>query len=101
MTGPPPWPCPEARLLNESEPPPPGTHAWLYEGTLERFTGPPARFPIRQRVAWPEPVAWERVRALGEWMVTRLSVNGHLLVGLRARAEEEPPSAAKLVVPEG
>jgi hypothetical protein len=72
---------------------------WLYEGTLERFTGAGRRFAYRQRIAWPRTPAWEEVRELGLWMVERLSINGHVLVGLRARAEAAPASEACWITP--
>lgn len=97
----PPKPFPQARLLTPDDPAPDDTHVWLYEGALERFTGSGARFPYRQRVAWPPETRWEEVRDFGLWMVERLSINGHVLVGLRARPESQPEGAARLVLPEG
>jgi len=60
---------------------------WVFEGTLERVIGGAGRFAVVQRVAWPAEADWEEVRAFGHWMVERLSINGHVLVGLRARPE--------------
>ena len=78
------------RLLNPEEPAPEDAEVWAFEGTLERVIGGSGRFPVSQRVAWPAPVEWEEVRAFGEWMVERLSINGHVLVGLRAWPEGRP-----------
>jgi hypothetical protein len=74
---------------------------WLYEGTLERFTGAGRRFAYRQRIAWPRTPVWEEVRELGLWMVERLSINGHVLVGLRARPEAFPAADARWITPDG
>lgn len=99
-------PYPEAQLLAADAAPPPGAVVWLYEGTLERFTGTAAsvggtRFAYEQRIAWPEGTPWESVRRFGLWMVERLSINGHLLVGLRARPETAPPTEGRLILPDG
>ena len=72
---------------------------WLYEGTLERFAGPRKRFPYRQRIAWPGDPAWREVRILGLWMVERLSINGHVLIGLRARPEAAPAEESRWITP--
>lgn len=97
----PPRPFPQARLLAPDDPVPDGAHVWLYEGTLERFTGTGTRFPYRQRVAWPPDARWEEIRDFGLWMVERLSINGHVLLGLRARGEEAAETEARLILPEG
>jgi hypothetical protein len=73
---------------------------WLYEGTLERFTGDGSRYHYAQRIAWPAEPAWEQVRELGLWMAERLSINGHLLLGLRARPEGAAATEARLIAPE-
>ena len=77
-----------------------GSHVHRNEGTLERFTGTGRRFSYRQRIAWPGSPAWEEVRELGLWMVERLSINGHVLVGLRARPETAPAEEARRITPE-
>jgi hypothetical protein len=100
MDLPPQRPFPEARLLGPEDAAPDGTTVWIYEGMLERFTGDTARYAFQQRVAWPDEVSWERVRGLGLWVVERLSINGHVLVGLRGRPEGSPPEAARRITPE-
>jgi hypothetical protein len=95
----PPRPCPDARLLAPEEPAPEGARVWVYEGTLERFVQTGERYRYRQRIAWPEAPTWEQVRTLGLWMVERLSINGHVLVGLRARPEDAPAHEAQPIVP--
>ncbi|MBM3457731.1 MAG: hypothetical protein FJX77_04270 [Armatimonadetes bacterium] len=85
--GPSPRPCPEARLLGPDDPAPEGATVWLYAGALQRFTGYGTRFQYRQRIAWPRPPELKEVQAFGIWMVERLSINGHLLFGLRARPD--------------
>ncbi len=92
-------PSPEARLLGPEEAAPEGGSVWLYEGMLERFAGGGERFRYRQRIAWPGEPEWESVRELGLWMVERLSINGHLLLGLRARPEAAPVEEARLIAP--
>jgi hypothetical protein len=97
-------PYPEAKLLAAEAEAPPGCEVWLYEGTLERFTGTAAsvggtQYAYFQRIAWPEGTAWESVREFGLWMVERLSINGHLLVGLRARRETAPSNKGRLILP--
>jgi hypothetical protein len=72
---------------------------WLYEGSLEQFAGGGRHFDYRQRMAWPEEPSWEQVLEFGLWTVERLSINGHLLVGLRARPESAAPGAARLISP--
>ncbi len=93
-------PCPDARLVGPDEAVSEEVSVWAYEGSLQRFTGYGARFQYRQRVAWPAPPAWDEVREFGLWMVERLSINGHLLVGLRVRAEGAPGEEWRLVSPE-
>jgi hypothetical protein len=88
-------------LLGAEETPPEGASVWLYEGTLERFSAPGVRFRYRQRIAWPAPPAPEQVQELGRWMVERLSINGHLLIGLRAYPEGERPESAQAIRPGG
>ncbi len=95
----PPIPFRNVRILGTDEPSPDGTPVWVYEGSLERFTGDGSRFHFEQRIAWPEDPDWEQVQELGLWMVARLSVNGHVLVGLRARPEADPPTTARLITP--
>lgn len=95
----PPIPFRNVQLLGAGETPPAGASVWLYEGSLERFTGGSSRFHFAQRIAWPEEPGWEQVRELGLWMVARLSVNGHVLVGLRARSEADSPASARLITP--
>jgi len=97
---PPGRPQPQTRLLGPADAAPQGAEVWLYEGRLERFTGGGGPFDYRQRIAWPEAPAWEQVRELGLWMVERLSINGHLLIGLRARPEGAPSGEARLILPE-
>lgn len=97
----PPRPFPQARLLAANDAASDDARVWLYEGTLERFTGAGSRFPFRQRVAWPPGARWEDIRDFGLWMVERLSINGHVLMGLRARAEETAETEARLILPEG
>lgn len=93
-------PCPHARLVGPDEPVSEGVSVWAYEGSLQRFTGYGARFQYRQRVAWPARPPWDEVREFALWMVERLSINGHLLVGLRVRAEEGPDEEWRLVSPD-
>ena len=99
MSQPSPRPFPEVRFIAPDEMPEAGASVWLYEGMLERITQAGKRYRYRQRVAWPQPPAWEPVRDLGLWMVERLSINGHLLMGLRAREESNPPEASRLIAP--
>jgi hypothetical protein len=86
-------------LLTPNEPAPGYGSVWIYEGTLEQFTGQGDRFHYRQRVHWPEEPAWEQVEELGQWTAERLSINGHLLVGLNARPEGLPRERARLIAP--
>jgi hypothetical protein len=95
----PPRPHPEAVLLGPEEPVPGGREAWTYEGTLERFSGGHGRFPFRQRVAWPAGAEWQAVRALGLWIEERLSINGHVLMGLRAYREQDGAEGARRIGP--
>ena len=95
-----PKPFPEAKLIAPDDLPPPGTQVWIYEGTLERFTSGHERYHYAQRIAWPAEPSWEQVRELGLWMAERLSINGHLLLGLRARTEGIPAAEARLIAPE-
>lgn len=95
-----PKPFPEAKLIAPDELPPPGMQVWIYEGTLERFASGHERYHYAQRIAWPAEPSWEQVRELGLWMAERLSINGHLLLGLRARAEDNPAVEARLISPE-
>ena len=96
---PPPRPHPEARILSEADSAPAGTQVWIYEGVLEQFTGGAGPYPFRQRVAWPRSAAFAAIRELGLWMTERLSVNGHLLIGLRVRREGEAPEQGRLITP--
>ena len=77
---------------------------WVFEGNLERFLEVgefpekgPRRFRFWQRIAWQEAPSPERVNTLARWIVDRLSINGHVLIGLRARPEASPESEARLV----
>jgi hypothetical protein len=97
MLTPPPKPDPEATLLAPDAPPPVESEVWVYEGTLERFTGENRRYRFHQRIAWRATPTPEQVNTLGCWMVERLSINGHLLVGLRVRPESAPAEDARLV----
>lgn len=100
MSTPSPRPFPEARLLGPDEPVPQGASVWVYEGTLERFAAGGGRFLYRQRIAWTGEPPWEHVRDFGLWTVERLSINGHMLVGLRARPENAPAADARLISPD-
>ena len=95
-----PRPSPDAQLLAPDAPAPEGARVWVYEGWLEQFAGAQARFHYLQRIVWPHDPEWETVRELGVWMVERLSVNGHLLVGLRARPEGATEGEERLIRPE-
>lgn len=104
MLPPPPKPDPEATLLAADAPAPKGGEVWVFEGTLERFLevgefpeDSPRKFRFRQRIAWRGTPSAERVDTLGRWIIERLSINGHLLVGLRARPETTPAEEARLV----
>lgn len=104
MLPPPPKPDPEATLLAPDAPAPLEAEVWVFEGMLERFLEAgefpekgPQRFRFRQRIAWRDTPSPERVDTLGRWIIERLSINGHLLVGLRARPESSPSEAARLV----
>lgn len=94
---PPPRPHPEARLLDPEEPVPSGFEVWVFEGTLERVIGGNGRFPVRQRVAWPAGTPWEKIETFGRWVIERLSINGHLVVGLRAWREADRAGIARYI----
>ena len=100
----PPKPDPEATLLAPDAPAPLEGEVWVVEGNLERFLEVgefpekgPLRFRFRQRIAWRVAPSRERVDTLARWIVDRLSINGHVLIGLRARPESSPESEARLV----
>jgi hypothetical protein len=90
----------EAKLLGAEDAAPEGASVWVYEGTLERFAGGRGGYQYRQRIAWLGEPSWGSVRDFGLWMVERLSINGHMLVGLRARPETAEPAEARLIGPE-
>jgi hypothetical protein len=104
MQIPPAKPDPEATLLAPGVSASEGCEVWVFEGSLERFLEVgelpergARRYRFQQRIAWRTPPTEERVTTLGRWITARLSINGHLLVGLRARPEAAPPEEARLV----
>jgi len=96
---PPPLPFSQVKLLASDAEADANYCVWLFAGSLERFVGEGPRYPFRQRVAFPEPAEWEQVREMGRWIVERLSINGHVLIGLHAWREGTPRETAQRIDP--